>query len=448
MPERRLRDDLRDLARLLGGHRSAGRDPALQDVATRVLQDPDAARWIVPAVNLSLRARQQLALRLRLQPRALASRAAFALRGDRAAAPRLTLSLLCPTRVRPREASRLARSVSRTAVDPARVELLFYVDDDDPAVDAYRRLGAATRGGLGRLRRCAVHVEPPIGVPRAWNELAARAEGDLLLMANDDQVYVDHGWDVALDRAVAGAAATDGILCAYFEAGQYPDGAADFPIVSRRWYELLGYFAPTQFRQWEVENWMFGIARRIDRLVTVPGVFVEHRHYQDYKAPFDDTYLRHRVTREKSFEDHTLFVRTAPEREREATRLRAAIDAVGDADHWFADYLGEHAARIAAEVRAAGDGWERAELFVAGRRDEPTCARFPVTAEIVSSIPEATTHGPGVVALVRRPDATEPEPAGVRRVRVPLDGAGGASLLLDVRERGLATGTAPDRGGA
>ena len=117
-------------------------------------------------------------------------------------------------------------------------------------------------------------VGDPIGVPAAWNELATAAAGDLLMMANDDQRYVDFGWDSRLDARVDELTVghPDEVLCLFFDAGQYPAGGHDFPILTRTWYGTLGYFMPTMFSQWEVETWVFDIAERLDRLFPVPGV--------------------------------------------------------------------------------------------------------------------------------------------------------------------------------
>ena len=103
------------------------------------------------------------------------------------------------------------------------------------------------------------------------------------MMANDEQLYVDYVLDITLDRRIVELTRRhpDGILCLYFESGQYEGGGEDFPIVSSRWYQTIGYFAPTIFQQWSNEKWIFDVARRIDRLYTVPGVYVDHAHYQD-----------------------------------------------------------------------------------------------------------------------------------------------------------------------
>lgn len=330
MADRRLVSAAGDLARLLLGHVSRYRDGELQDVATRALRDDAEDRgWVVRAVNTSLRVRQRLDYTLRLEPRRVLSSLRYPFRSHAISGePPRSLSLLCPTRGRVRNVRDFLNSVRRTAVAPGRIEALFYVDADDPDLKGYQDLFGRARWLFGEIGGCGLHVGEPIGVPAAWNRLAEAATGDLLLMANDDQLYVDHGWDVAVDSRVGELTRLypDGVLCLYFDAGQYPEGGCDFPILSRTWYETVGYFTPTIFQQWEVERWLFDIADRLGRLYPVPGVLVEHRHYQDYKAPFDATYQRHRTTREKSFADHALFLRTQKLRDAEVRKLRAVID--------------------------------------------------------------------------------------------------------------------------
>lgn len=85
-------------------------------------------------------------------------------------------------------------------------------------------------------------------------------------------------------------------------------------------------------------------------------------------------------------------------------------------DFWFTDYLSSHHAKIRAEVdgviQGSGAGmlpveepllragrWEQVVLYEGGHRFDEACRRFPVTAEVVEGIPEATHSGAGVVTL-------------------------------------------------
>jgi Aspartyl/Asparaginyl beta-hydroxylase len=439
----RARTGVSALGRLLLGHLAAFRDPRLQDVATAALRQGDRQAWVVSVLNASLRVRRWLTELVYLRPRAVMSRLAFRLRsrnGGVPAPPQRRLSLLCPTRGRVPGVATFLRSLERSAVAPGRVEALFYVDADDPDLPAYRSFFADTARRYRRLAGCVLHVGEAVGVPAAWNTLAAAAGGDLLMMANDDQLYVDYGWDVRLEGRVDELAEQhpDEVLCLYFEAGQYPDGGCDFPIVSRGWYEALGYFTPTIFQQWEVEVWIFDLARRIGRLYAVPGVLVEHRHYQTYKAPFDATYQRHRLTREKSFADHALFLQTQRWRERDAELLREAIRGVPHrfpdaADFWFTAYLEEHAEKVRAEVDATGAAPDvPLHLLRDGQWQHEACARLPVTAAVVAAIPEATSFGPGEVSLRRVGGRTSPPrragAAGALRVYLGLHVPAGTML--------------------
>jgi aspartyl/asparaginyl beta-hydroxylase (cupin superfamily) len=357
--------------RLLLGHLRRYRTAQLQDVATATLRDPSAA-WVVPALNATIRLRQILTRTCYLRPRHAISRATFQMRHrrDPPAAQQRQLSLLCPTRGRVQGLATLLRSVARTTRAAHRIEVLCYVDADDPALPGYRRLAheAENRLGFGRL---VLAVGEPVGVPGAWNALAARATGDYLLMANDDQFYVDHGWDAILDRRLDALAAQcpDEVLCLYFDAGQYPEGGCDFPIISRAWYETLGYYVPEIFQQWQAERWIFDLARRIDRLYPVAGVLVEHLHYQDYKAPFDTTYQRHRMTREKSFADQAMFIRTAADRTRAAARLRTTIETRTPTPHPDAGHMQKETGAMAdSAVRAADNSGTRQYILQTARR--------------------------------------------------------------------------------
>ncbi|MFF8633768.1 hypothetical protein ACF052_06140 [Streptomyces pilosus] len=461
----------RTLARLLLGHLPGRRDRSLQDLATALLRDREGHSPVLDAVNTTLAVRRDLTYWLRLEPRRHWSRLTH--RPVPHAGPDRPLSLLCPSRGRVGNLGSFLRSVHRTAVKPGRVEVMVYVDEDDPALPAYRRMFARTAKIWPGLGACRLLVGPPEGVPQAWNALAARARGDLLMMANDDQLYVDHGWDTTLDNRVTQLTALHGddVLCLYFDDGQYSDGGRDFPIVTRSWYDTLGYFTPTVFQQWEVERWVFDIALRLERCHPVPGVFVEHRHYQDYKAPFDETYQRHRVTREKSLADHALFLATESQRAAEAERLRrvmapapgqgsgappAGPDVPGTADPipvrtaapptvlpdpWFAGRLAASRARMAAEATAwrdrvaPGTAPRTLPLWTDGRPATGSEANFPATLDVLAAIPEIGAARDGTAVLEWWPAGSDAATSGGAPQRsttlLALSGTPGVRLRLD-----------------
>ncbi len=290
------------------------------------------ARGVMVLLNASLRTRHWLRVRFVLAAQRRWSHARHLLArltGRQAPEPKRvrTLSLLCPTRGRVHNVRDFIHSVRATAARPGRIELLFYVDDDDPAKHAYVRY--FERNAHAGLLRCELVVGAPMSVSKSWNVLAERCTGDLLMMANDDQIYVDHAWDLVLDRACDEV--PDEIACFYFDNPRYdreieglPRG--DFPIVTRKWYEALGQFTPGIFAFSCNELWMLDIARRIGRTHVIPGVLVDHLHYDAYKSPLDDTYLRHQLTGNTA-RDRDLYAKTAIERIKAAVKLTRAIQA-------------------------------------------------------------------------------------------------------------------------
>src|SRR4030042_5118951 len=183
---------------------------------------------------------------------------------DSAGADMKTISLLCPTRGHPTDAARLVLNVHRTVRFPEKIEILFYIDSDDPFKNDYLALRGAAKKRFRRLMRCEAIVGERINISKSWNALACECKGELLFMANDDKVYVDYGWDIQLDKETKKF--PDGIFCMWFNDIRVAEFSACFPVVSRVWYEALGYFTPDVFEFYVNDTWIWDIAKRIGRL--------------------------------------------------------------------------------------------------------------------------------------------------------------------------------------
>ncbi|MCT7971871.1 glycosyltransferase family 2 protein [Laspinema olomoucense] len=242
--------------------------------------------------------------------------------------PQQTISLLCPTRGRPEQALRLALSVLNTASQPQRVELLFYVDDDDRKQSEYLEVFKTHKPKLDRFRRCGFLLGEAIGISKAWNELASRCQGNLLIMAADDQTYNDFGWDDRLD--IETQKYPDEIFCMWFNEGHWQEKLCTFPIVSRKWCQTLGYFTTGLFECLYDDMWIWEIAKRVGRLHYIPDILTEHLHWGYGKAEIDETYQHKQVDANKNlkpavYRDMDLYCRTVPYRETDARRIAAVM---------------------------------------------------------------------------------------------------------------------------
>jgi FkbM family methyltransferase len=172
-------------------------------------------------------------------------------------------------------------------------------------------------------------IGEPIGISKSWNELAARCQGDLLIMAADDQTYSDRGWDNRLDQEVEKF--PDQIFCMWFNDGHWGEKLCTFPIVSRQWCLTLGYFTTGIFECLYDDLWIMDLAKRVDRLHYIPDVLTEHFHWSYGKAAIDTTYQWKQVNPEGQLKpavhrDMNLFGRTVYYRETDAKRLLAVME--------------------------------------------------------------------------------------------------------------------------
>ena len=211
------------------------------------------------------------------------------------------ISLLCPTRGRPKDALAMADSVGNTC--RGDVELIFYVDDDD---DTW------TETPLGSFM--SELYGPREGIGKAWNRLTMMAQGDILGMCNDDLRYDTEGWDIAIrDNMFA-----DGIGIVFANDGLKKGDHCAFPFVSRRWYETLGYFVPEHFGFFYHDTWLYDLAQRVGRIKYLPDIHITHWHNMGDQTA--------REARARAGNDGQIWNHTEHLRAQDADKLREAIN--------------------------------------------------------------------------------------------------------------------------
>jgi hypothetical protein len=110
------------------------------------------------------------------------------------------ISVLTPTRGRTQGLVESVMSLTELAADPFAVEILLAVDpDDSPTWDvSHVALPAAAHGADVRWLRTPERYGYR-NIHRYYNELAAMAAGDWLLLWNDDALMRTQGWDAVIE---------------------------------------------------------------------------------------------------------------------------------------------------------------------------------------------------------------------------------------------------------
>jgi hypothetical protein len=209
---------------------------------------------------------------------------------------------------------RLVESVRATAQTP--VEVIFYVDlDDGASAETARELGV--RHVIG----------PRIVLSDMWNEAAAVATGEILMMCGDDVVFRTDGWDAKVLDAFERY--PDRIALVYGDDTIQGRRLATHPFVHRAWYQAVGYLVPPGFSCDWSDMWLNEVADTLGRRVYLPDVVTEHMHPVMGKARLDDNH-RERLARGRRDKVRELYVARASERAADVAKLRAVMTGVAD----------------------------------------------------------------------------------------------------------------------
>lgn len=218
-------------------------------------------------------------------------------------------SYLLPTRERPEKLMKMLKSMRDTCKSPGAIEVLIYIDSDDERRTDYQCLMNKEKEAFNDFYRVSFIFEDRVGVPRAYNRLASVSVGAFIFVGNDDLIFRTKDWDALIRISIQSISdpgtriatlyyPNDGLNFTYstslyqessaFFQGRPPHSA--FPIVSREWYEALGYLFPEYFEHYFIDTWLFYIADFNRTLAPFPEILVEHMHHSVGKSAIDSTY--------------------------------------------------------------------------------------------------------------------------------------------------------------
>jgi glycosyltransferase involved in cell wall biosynthesis len=245
------------------------------------------------------------------------------------------ISLLIPTRKRPNNLLRLVESIENTASNKKKIEVLFYVDEDD---DTFPKdlLGINFKIIRG----------PRIWLSLAVNTLYVHSKGEILMPGGDDMIFQTFGWDREVRDSFNRSPDKINIVYAN-ELGWHGEKIAIHGFIHRKWVQTVGAcVAPGRLSAYD--RWVTDVARKLGRLEFREDIEIPHLHYRQskIKAPFDETYRSVNAER-RSFQ--SLVTYSKMERERRIDRILLA-EVMHKPPKWELRYwLGEFIASLLKE---------------------------------------------------------------------------------------------------
>lgn len=176
------------------------------------------------------------------------------------------INILLPSRGR---AELLHFSLNSMGINEHNLEALIWIDEDDAQLPHYHKL-------FDKNDRVKLYVKPRVGYRNyhlMLNFLALQAKRDWFWLWNDDCYMDNHDW---YGRFAEHASLVDPknepVVFNLWGPGTNSNA---FPIVSRKYFDLLGYLAPTAFCDLYVKN--VAIYAKIHR--SIFGININHRNY-------------------------------------------------------------------------------------------------------------------------------------------------------------------------
>lgn len=224
------------------------------------------------------------------------------------------VSLLLPTRARPALALRLFDSIQERTRHLDRVEVVLYVDEDDLPSHSLNHDAFKVK----------VIIGPRLSMGGYNTACLANADGQIIILINDDMVIRTSGWD----EVVRGMDSRfpDKIYLAYGNDLFKGEKLCSFPILSRRTCEVLVEPFPDAYRGAFIDYHLLDIFKRVQhagyhRICYLEHLIFEHMHYRTGKAQFDATYQKR-----DRFADDPVFLSLRDLRSAAARRLCAHIE--------------------------------------------------------------------------------------------------------------------------
>jgi len=193
------------------------------------------------------------------------------------------ISILLPTRGRKELAERFIATSYGNCIMPNNVEFILYIDNDDVKSQEINVKNAHITKIIGD--RCSMG--------KCNMRCLAEANGQIIVLANDDVVVRTRGWDEKIrmmHRSIA-----DQIYLAYPNDLNKGKNLSAFPILSRKTCELISQPFPMLYKGAFIDTHLMEIFIRLkklgdNRIRYMEDLVFEHLHFRTGKVNIDQTY--------------------------------------------------------------------------------------------------------------------------------------------------------------
>jgi hypothetical protein len=214
------------------------------------------------------------------------------------------ISILCITRERTVGFERLLKNIIKKTEDISRIEFLFLIDYDDKLKKNYINLLKIYK----KYFNIKIYINRVIKLnSERINFLAEKSKGDILFSVSDDMIIETKNWDSLIDLESSKFKYNSPYsLWPSVDANKYKFLHCAFPIISKKWFDILKYHSYPKFYHFYTDTWICELSKLSGRFLLLKKLFIKTFHPEINKKYADNTYFRLRKN-SKNYNDKIIF---------------------------------------------------------------------------------------------------------------------------------------------
>ena len=214
----------------------------------------------------------------------------------------ITISILCISRERPKKLKNLLKSISEKTKNQKNIEFLLLIDKDDPEIFDYIKLIEEYKK---KINIKFYKSELKINSERI-NFLAKQSKNEIIFNTNDDMHIETNLWDEILNsEAVKFNRNEPFCIWPNVDINKYKFLHCDFPIINRKWYEILDYLIFPKINHFYGDTWNCEISKRSGKYLISKKIRIFNIKRAQMIAEKDKTFIR---LQEKHSKDKEIYL--------------------------------------------------------------------------------------------------------------------------------------------
>jgi len=193
--------------------------------------------------------------------------------------PTGSISIILPTKNRPKQLVDMINSCLTKSDKPDLIDFILYVDHNDKSLKIPGRLSSKVKIITGAKAWLSI----------MYNTASTQASGEILMYGSDDIIFISQGWDTSVRKAFSKLNNGFGLVFPN-DLSTYQGKLATHGFITRKWVDTFGYFLPPYFPDVYTDTWLTKLAEELNCLVYLENVIIEHNQYRQNKSEFDQTY--------------------------------------------------------------------------------------------------------------------------------------------------------------